>query len=91
MLEFEPESFRLIRQPKWNKKERRHLGISKDDVKIVQIARGNVYLNGKLKYIVKTAEITESSFDPTTGYMTFHTINRKSYRVRYREPASVAF
>ena len=83
MIEFESEKFKLVRQPKYNKKERRNLGIPKDHIRMIEVAKGNIRRKGSVRYI-KTAAILSHVFDPSSGYFTFKTENGKNYKVRYK-------
>ena len=79
------EGFKLLRIRKYNKKQRRNLGISDEDVEIIEVASGSVKVGTKFKRILRTSEIVHSEFNKETGYMHFDTANGKRYKVKYRD------
>lgn len=79
--EFKTEGFKLIRIRKFNKKMRRHLGIPKDEIKSIIVARGTLKFNGTEKFIMRTAEIVDEKFDKDDGYLYFKTCKGKQYKV----------
>jgi hypothetical protein len=69
--------FRLVRRPKHNKKELRHLGRKSSSE--IDVACGDVRLHGKTKYIVRTANIVNMIIDDA-GVVGLFTSNGKYYR-----------
>lgn len=83
-IEFEQEGFKFTRREKYNKKEKRQLGLHECYSKIIIHASGFIKKGKRLKYIKRTAEILSSSLDVSSGYFYLITSNNKHYRVKYR-------
>lgn len=74
---FTTERFLIFDRPQYNKKMRRHLGISHLPIRIVTVAKG--YLGNK--FIVRTRAIIHQQVEPDGQHLRFAVEGGKWYRV----------